>query len=205
MVIQDLDIISSNLVVVLNKPENPTPFSPSDIGKIVREPLNIAQTPDGIILDSPRDQIEIAIVGGRLKVTDTSGSKPGKKKVMEVAHEMLRLLDATYRTFGLNYRLTCKPETGKNPADMIASSLLDKLRIENNTKTVIRGAAVKLFYNRAGKVCTLSIEPQDGLLGNKVIVDLNVHENSSELPAVDDLQKSFKSEYYALVKMLNAI
>jgi len=205
LIIQDLDIISSNIVVVLNRPEKPIPFAPSDIGKIVREPLNITQTLDGIIVDSPRDQIELTITGGRLKVADNSGQTPGKKRVVEVTHAMLQLLNTTYRAFGLNYRLTFRPEEGKSPAEVIANTMLNRNRIETNSKLQIRGGAATLFYNRGTKVCTLTIQPQAGLRGDKIIVDLNVHEDSTELPPVDRLQKSFKKEYSALVKVLNSI
>jgi hypothetical protein len=205
VILQELDVISSNIVVVLNRPEKPVPFSPSDLGKIVREPLNVTQALDGITIASPRDQIEITLAGGRLKVEDNSGQAPGKKKVVAVTHAMLQLFKTTYRAFGLNYRLTFRPEADKNPADVIANNLIDKDRIENNSKLQIMGGAATLFYNRGVKVCTLTIEPQAGLRGNKIIVDLNAHEDSSELPPVDELQKSFRREYLALIKILNSI
>jgi len=205
LIVHDLDIISSNIVVVLNRPEKPTPFSPGDIGKIVHEPLNITQTPDGIIVDSPRDQIEITITGGRLKVADNSGQIPGKKRVAEVTHAMLQLLNTTYRAFGLNYQLLFKPEGGHSPAEAIAYTMLDRNRIENNSKLKIRGGAATLFYNRGVKVCALTIEPQAGLRGEKVIVNLNAHEDSAALPNVDRLQKSFRKEYSELIKVLNSV
>lgn len=205
MIIQDLDILSSNIVVVLNKPEKPIPFSPSDLGKIVREPLNITQTLDGIIIDSPRDQIEITLTSGRLKVADNSGQIPSKKRAVEVTLNILRLLNTTYRAFGLNYKITFRPEAERNPADVIANTVLDKDRIENSSRLKIIGAAATLFYNRGTKVCTLTIEPQARLKGDKIIVDFNAHEDSSELPPMDQLQKSFKKEYSALIKVLSSI
>lgn len=205
MILQDLDIISSSIVIVLNRPEEPVPFAPSDLRKIVREPLNITQTLDGIIIDSPRDQIEITLANGRLKVADNSGQTPGKKRAVEATHAMLQLLKTMYNAFGLNYRLTFKSETGENPAYVIGNNLIDKDRIENNSKLQIRGAAATLFYNRGVKICTLKIEPQAGLRGDKIIVDLNAHEDSSELPPLDKLQKSFKKEYSALIKIMKSI
>lgn len=205
MITNDLDIVSSNIVVALNKPEKPVPLQPSDVGKIVREPLNITQTLDGIIVSSPRDQIEITLTSGHLKVADNSGQTPGKKRVAEVVHAMLQLLQMTYRAFGLNYRLMFNPVAGKSAADVIASAMLDKARIQKNSKLRIRGAAATLFYNSGAKVCTLTIEPRGGLSGDKVIVNLNAHEDSSELPPVDKLQKSFKKEYSSLVKVINSI
>lgn len=205
MILRDQDVISSNVVVVLNRPEKPAPFSPGDLGKIVHEPLNVTQTLEGVIITSPRDQIEITLAGGRLKVEDNSGQTPGKKRVAEVTHAVLQLFKATYRAFGLNYRLTFRPEGDKNPADVIATNLINKHRIESNSRVQLVGGAVTLFYNRGAKVCTLTMEPQGGLQGSKIVVDLNAHEGSNELPPVDELQKSFRREYSALIKVLNSI
>lgn len=206
MELKDLDIVLTNIVVLLNPPENPVSISPEELKGVIRAPINVGQTGDGsLYFNSPRDQIDIIVGRRRLQVQDNSGQEPGQKPLPKVALDVLTLLNTTYRAFGLNYKLFFKPEAKKGPASIIADSLLNTDQINTRLNLEISGAGTRLFYPKGSKICTLLIEPEGGVKGERIHVDLNVHEDTTQLPPHDTLHESLKSEYKALIELLKCL
>lgn len=207
MDIEDREIIYTSVVVVFDIEGARPRLSAETLKKIIRPPLTIgtAGEPGVTVVSSPRDQIDILLGQGRLQVRDNSGREPGEKPVSRIVLDTLVQLAGKYRALGLNYGLAFRLRSGELPAQLIKDKMLNTKFLGSKIDTGFIGTAIKLQYPKGSKIYNLLLEPYEDPKSERFHIDLNVHEDTTTLPPHDVLEKSFKTEYSDLIKLLASL
>lgn len=212
MSIQSVEKVHTN-IVILPSGDFEINLSPRDLTNIVREPeFDIAPSPIGLArITSLSDQVEIRIGQGRIQISDHSHIQPGTEHFTVIICGLSSLLEETsnakYRAFGWNYEITFKLPLDQLPSEVIAERFINREELRRKANLDIAGGAIRFFYRKGSALCYLHLEPR----GNRLDADLyfarvNVHFPIQEkLPARDELDRSFKSEYEDFKNTVSAI
>lgn len=203
----DQDITHSTIAVLLGTPSSsPKALSKDDFEKILRGPVSFRQTINGgLAVTSARAKMEMSLMSNKLEVRDLSGDEPTKKAlILEALTSFRKSISAPVVAYGLNYDITFRLHN-KLPGEWIAEKLVSIKEIKKRTDFTVDFAAVILHMPQGNKMWNLRVEARGGFKGNRVRVDLNVHEDTKKLPGKTKLAQEFESEYERLIEFLSSL
>ena len=190
-------------IAVLFEPLSSAPsLRENDLTDILKRPIGIGQTPDGmIIVSSNRDQAEIVLALNKIDVRDLSGDIAiAKTRIPQRLSAFLQLISPSSLTsFGLNF-VTEIPVA--DAQKVVADSFLDPDLI-GRAESEVRSDSVSLSFRHASeKEWTLRF----GTRGNEAVtVNFNASEAAVSLPEDDELGRQLETQYEQLVEYVKLL
>ena len=193
----NIDVVISTIAVLTPPPAQPKSIDQRDLQRVLARPLSIGQTPDGIIVSSQRDQIEVIAGGNKINVRDLSGRKTfSESRIPPVLHFFLDTPQIT--SYGVNFVIAVPCAEAPQ---WIRDNILSTQISEKTGKTVIGGAGVlKIAFGN--KTWNIKLEPREDAYMN---VDFNASEETQQLPENGRLREELQEQYDALVGFLNEL
>lgn len=194
------DISFTSIAIAMGQPKRTAPrMTTKDVEQLMNAPVDVSQTIGGVIFSSPRIQLEISIIGNKLQVKDVSGKKPTKSsKVTNILCKMHNLLKAPITAYGLNYQLTYSLDSQLLPGSWIADKLLRRDRILELTDQDVSFATVSLHILTGDRMWNLGIAPDGNIKSDKLIINLNSHKESPQMPSKVILSQEYVDEFKKL-------
>ena len=203
--LQDLDIVMTNIVILIGpREQEAAPLNQERLNQILHPPLSIGQTIDGgLVISSPRDQIEVILVQNQLNVRDISGKTPSERPLTsKVVSELFLSINSPITAYGLNYELTFKSANGVTPSNWIASTFGNVKNIQKHTNLQVDYRAVTLQVHHESKLWNLSIGAASE---ERIRVELNAHASTSAFPSEKELVQEFADEYKKLLPFVESL
>ena len=196
------ELILSTIAVVLGPYASPTPIGIGinvdiDVEGILRRPLNISQGPEGSVITSNRDQVEVRFLTNKLDVRESSGEvTQAKSKVPRIVHGFLdELAEIEIQSYGVNFILEIGEE---RPREWLGNHLLNP-DLASQLGPSLSSNLVTLLFDQPPKTWTVRFQ---ALPGNRLNVNFNASEVTSELPSQEKLGYEIEEQYEALKKFL---
>ena len=197
------ELLVSTVAVVL-APVDPPPLSIStrtlELEGILRRPISLSQGPEGPIVTSSRDQVEVRFLPNKFDVRESSGEVArAKNSISRIAHSLLATFDELNpQSYGVNFILEIDVERpqewlGKNLLNLGLSSVLD---------TDVSSNLVTLMLNRYPKTWTVRFETRSG---DRLSVNFNASENTDDLPNQEILGREIEEQFESLKDFLDQI
>ena len=196
------ELIVSTIAVVLDPPVPPSPtsFRGDGLEAILRRPLNILPGPEGPIITSSREQVEVQLSPNKIDVRESSGdAAQAKSKIPRIIHGFLAILPAVeIQSYGINFILETNME---RPHEWLGNNLLNP-GLASEFETPLFSNLVTLLLDRPPKIWTVRFEDQPG---DRLVVNFNSSEITGELPDQEKLGHEIGEQYEALNKFLSQI
>ncbi len=195
------ELILSTITVVL---EPYAPLLPTGIGidleGILRQPLNVSQGPQGLIITSSRDQVEVQLLSNKLDVRESSGDvTQAKSKVPRIMHGFLdALAEIKIRSYGVNLLLEIDEE---RPSEWLGNNLLHP-GLASRFETSLSSNMVTLLFDQPPKTWTVQFQ---ALPNGRLNVNFNASESTGELPSQEKLGHEIEEQYESLKDFLSQI
>ena len=196
------ELILSTVAVVL-APDVPPP--PIGIGEhaleaILRRPLSISQSPEGPIITSNRDQVEIRFSPNKIDVRESSGDvTQAKSKIPRIIHGFLAIsAEVKAQSYGVNFILEINVE---GPHEWLGNNLLNP-SLASKLGTSFSSNLVTLLLDRPPKTWTVRFEAQSG---DRLNVNFNASESTGALPNQEKLDQEIEDQYKSLNEFLSQI
>ena len=198
------ELILSTIAVVF------APYDPSvpigiginiNLERILRRPLNISKGPEGSVITSNRDQVEVQLLLNKLDVREFSGDvAQAKSKVPRIMHGFLSSLPGIIKiqSYGVNLILEIDEE---KPSEWLGNRLLNP-DLASQFGTSLSSNLVAMLFDRPPKTWTVQFQ---ALPDDRLNVNCNVTERTSELPSQEKLGDEIEGQYKALEKFLSEI
>jgi len=186
-------------IAVLAEPPQQSAISQQEFEQILTPPLTIGQSPLGLLVSSPKDQIEVVAGGIKTNVRDLSGRKTfSKNKIPAILHFLIDRFKLQVTSYGVNFVINVPCI---EPVKWIGDNIISTQVSQKTGKTLIGGiATVKIEAEQ--KTWNIKFEPS----GNKMIkVDFNASEETQQLPDRQRLREELQEQFQALLEFLNAL
>lgn len=194
--LNDIYLVMSTVAITHEIPE-PKNVNIKEIEQFLNPPITVGAGPEGSIIGSQREQIEITIANVKTNVRDLSGKKDfTESKVGMILNYFVANFGLKVNSYGVNFvlRVTCS-----DPKKWIIENILSPRISERTSRKLISGAAaVSLEAER--KTWNIRFEPVDD---NKLAVDFNANEKTAELPVANVISGELKTQCELLVKFLS--
>ena len=193
-------IVSTVAVVLASGPNDPPLTVGIEVQEILRPPLSVSQGPEGTIITSNRDQVEVELSGNKLNVRESSGNiTQARSKVPKIVYGFLAdLADTAIRSYGINLVL----ETYKERANEWLGNNFLNPSLASPLGTPLSSNLVALLFDYPPKKWTVRFQ---NLSSDRLNVNLNASESTSELPSQEKLGHEVEEQYEALKKFLSEI
>ena len=187
----------SNIAVLTEIPDQPVSIDQNTFGHMLTPPLNIGQTIGGqLVISSPRDQLEVVLVGNRIEVRDLSGKTEfSERKIPKLVGDLLQFITAPVKGYGINFHLTIKHD---NAAQWLVDLIFSHEIKERTGKSLVGGSAT-LRMEHKSKMWQITLQPRSV---SELQVDFNAHENTQQLPQEEHLQGEMAEQFDALLETL---
>jgi hypothetical protein len=192
---ENIDIIMSTIAVITAPPAQPRSIDQKDLQQVLTRPLAIGQSPDGILVSSQRDQIEVIVSGNKINVRDLSGEpRFSESKIPSTLHFFLG--SSQIKSYGVNFIINV-PRV--EPLQWIRDNILSSQIPKRTQKTLIGGAGTLKIAN-GSKTWNIKLEPGEG---DTINVDFNASEETQQLPDNSRLSQELQEQFLALLRFLN--
>ena len=196
------ELILSTIAVVLDPHVPPPPIGirGNELEAILRRPLSILQGPEGPIITSNRDQVEIQVFPNKFDVRESSGDvTQARSKIPRIMHGFLSISsEVKIQSYGVNFLVEINLE---RPREWLGNNLLHP-DLASEFGTSFSSDLVTLMLDRSPKTWTVRFQaqPSDG-----ISVNFNASEITSELPDQEELGHEIEEQYQALNGFLSQI
>jgi len=189
--------ISMTTIAILTAPPQPYTIDQQELQKLLTPPLTIGQSPEGLLVSSQKDQIQVIAGGIKTNVRDLSGRKTfSRNKIPAILEFFIRRFKLKVTSYGVNFiiNVPCM-----EPVKWIGDNIISTQISQKTGKTLIGGmATVKMAAGQ--KTWNIKFEPS----GNKMIsVDFNASEETPQLPDRQRLREELQEQFQALLGFLN--
>ena len=196
------ELIMSTVAVVL-MPNAPLPqigIRPSGLETILKRPLSISQSPEGPIVTSNRDQVEVQLFPNKIDVRESSGDvTQAKSKVPRIMHGFLGILPGiSIQSYGVNFISEIKVES---PLEWLGNSLINP-SLACKLGSSLSSKSVTLLLDRPPKAWTVQLE---ALPDDRLGVNFNASESTVALPNREKLASEIEQQYEELNEFLAQI
>lgn len=190
-------ITMSTIAVTSEQPPEPVSIDQKEMESILARPLTIGQSPQGLLVSSQRDQLQVIASANKINVRDLSGRPDfSQSKVPTVLDFFIRESRFRVNSYGVNFIITVPCE---EPAQWIRDNILAPQISEKIKKTLVGGTATVSIASRR-KTWNVKFEPSgDGTIG----VDFNASEFTAKLPDQDMLREELQEQFDGLLQLLN--
>ena len=191
----NIDIIMSTIAVITTPPPQPRSIDQKDIQQVLNRPVAIGQSPEGTVVSSQRDQIEVIVGGNKINVRDLSGQpRFSESKIPPTLHFFLG--SSQINSYGVNF-IIAVPRV--EPLQWIRDNILSPQISERTQKILIGGAgALRIVFEH--KTWNIKLEPGEG---DTINVDFNASEKTQQLPDDARLCQELQEQFDALLRFLN--
>jgi hypothetical protein len=194
--IDDIYLVTSTIAITHESPSDKG-VNIKDLEQFLSPPINIGVTPEGTMVSSQRDQIEIVTSNVRTNVRDLSGKKDFVgSKIGVILNWFVTNFELKINSYGINFILRV---SYSNPRQWISENILSS-RISERTGNKLTGGAALISLDANPKTLNIKLEPVDG---DKLAVDFNASEKTNTLPAADILCSELKTQWELLAKLLS--
>ena len=185
----------STIAVITAPPPQPRSIDQKDLQQVLTRPLAIGQSPEGLVVSSQRDQIEVMVGGNKINVRDLSGEpRFSESKIPPILHFFLGSSQIT--SYGVNFIITV-PRV--EPLQWMRDNILSPQISERTQKTLMGGAGtLKIAFEH--KTWNIKLEPGEG---DTINVDFNASEETQQLPDNARLCQELREQFDALLRFLN--
>lgn len=193
----NIDIMMSTIAVITPPPPQPRSIDQKDLQQVLTRPLAIGQSPEGILVSSQRDQIEVIVGGNKINVRDLSGQpRFSESKIPPILHFFLG--PSQINSYGVNF-IVVVPRV--EPLQWMRDNILSPQISERTQKTLIGGAGtLKIAFEH--KTWNIKLEPGED---DTINVDFNASEETQQLPDDARLCQELQEQFDALLRFLNAL
>ena len=195
------ELILSTIAVVFAPYDPSVPIIGINLEKILRRPLNVSKGPEGSVITSNRDQVEVQLLINKLDVREFSGDvAQAKSKVPRIVHGFLSMLPEIIKiqSYGVNLILEIDEE---KPSEWLGNRLLNP-DLASQFGTSLSSNLVAMLFDRPPKTWTVRFQ---ALPDDRLSVNCNVTERTSELPSQEKLGDEIERQCKALKKFLSEI
>jgi len=191
----NIDIMMSTIAVITAPPAQPRSIDQKDLQQVLTRPLAIGQSPEGLLVSSQRDQIEVIVGGNKINVRDLSGEpRFSQSKIPPTLHFFLG--PSQINSYGVNFTIAV-PRV--EPLQWLRDNILSPQISERTRKTLIGGAgALKIAVEH--KTWNIKLESGEG---DTINVDFNASEETQQLPDNGRLRQELQEQFDALLRFLN--
>ena len=193
-----VDLSMATIAIVTAPPEQ-SGINQQELEQILTPPLMIGQSPEGLLVSSQKDQIQVITGGIKTNVRDLSGRRTfSRNKIPAILHFFIDRLKLKVTSYGVNFIINVPCiESIKWIGDNIISNQVS----QKTGKTLIGGmATVKMASGQ--KTWNIKFEPSSGKM---VQVDFNASEETQQLPNQPRLREELQEQYHALLGILDAL
>lgn len=191
----NIDIIMSTIAVITAPPAQPRSIDQKDLQQVLTRPLAVGQSPEGLLVSSQRDQIEVIAGGNKINVRDLSGEpRFSESKIPSTLRFFLG--PSQIKSYGVNFIITV-PRV--EPLQWMRDNILSPQISEKTQKTLIGGAGT-LKIAAEQKIWNIKLEPGED---DTINVDFNASEETQQLPDNDRLRQELQEQFDALLRLLN--
>ena len=192
------ELILSTIAVVFSPDPRPARIGSQAIEAILRRPLAISQSPEGPIITSNRDQVEVQFFLNKIDVRESSGDvAQAKSKIPRIMHAFLAPLDGvSIRSYGINFISEINVE---RPREWLGNNLLNP-SLASELGTPFSSNLVTLLLDQPPKAWTVRFEAQPD---NRLSVSFNASENTDTLPNQQELASEIGQQYDAFTEFLS--
>jgi len=185
----------STIAVITAPPAQPRSIDQKDLQQVLTRPLAIGQSPEGLLVSSQRDQIEVIVGGNKINVRDLSGEpRFSQSKIPPTLHFFLG--PSQINSYGVNFTIAV-PRV--EPLQWLRDNILSPQISERTRKTLIGGAgALKIAVEH--KTWNIKLESGEG---DTINVDFNASEETQQLPDNGRLRQELQEQFDALLRFLN--
>ena len=188
-------IIMSTIAVMTAPPAQPRSINQKDLQQVLARPLAIGQSPEGVLVSSQRDQIEVIVGGNKINVRDFSGEpRFSESKIPSILRFFLG--PSQINSYGVNFLITV-PRV--EPLQWIRDNILSPQISERTQKTLIGGSGtLKIAFEH--KTWNIKLEPGEV---DTINVDFNASEETQQLPDDARLCQELQEQFDDLLRFLN--
>ena len=196
---ESLEYIVSTVAVLFDNPaEGQFTLSREDVAQVIRIPT-LSYPPDGsVVVQSHRDQVEVALVPGKVDVRDVSGySDETPAKLSRILHGIWPLLRAgRAKSFGINFVASWESQ---DPKAWIGNRFLHP-GLKGNLGEELSSDTVHLSFTRMAKAITIRFQ---AVGGSTLLSNFNASEDLMELPSPERVEEDMKSQRNLLVNLFD--
>jgi len=193
-----IDISMATIAIITALPQQST-MSQKELEQILTPPLAIGQSSQGLLVSSPKDQIEVIAGGIKTNVRDLSGRKGfSRSKIPTILSFFVNRFALQVTSYGVNFIINVPCiEAEKWIGDNIISS-----QVSPKTGKKLIGGIATVKIKAEEKTWNIKFEPR----GDKAInVDFNASEDAQQLPGQKRLREELQEQFEALLEFLNAL
>jgi len=193
--IDDIYLVTSTIAVTHEIPADKN-VNIKDLEQFLSPPLTVGVTPEGTMISSQRDQIEIVTSNVKTNVRDLSGKTDFvASKGGGILNWFVTNFELKINSYGINFILRVSCST---PRQWITENILSS-RISERTGNKLTGGAALISLDASPKTWNIKFEP---INDDKLAVDFNASEKTVTLPAADILCSELKTQWELLAKLL---
>lgn len=186
-------------IAIIAPPPQASAISQQEFERILTPPLTIGQAPEGLLVSSQKDQIQVLAGGNKTNVRDLSGRKTFlRNKIPSILHFFVDRFGLQVTSYGVNFIINVPCI---EPVKWIGDNIISSQVSQKTRKTLIGGTAtVKIAAGQ--KTWNVKFEPS----GDKMIsVDFNASEDTQQLPTQQRLREELQEQFLALLGLLDAL
>ncbi len=192
--------VMSTIAVIIEKPIEQLRMDQKELEEILHRPVTIGQSPEGLVISSQRDQLEITVSPIRINVRDLSGTHDFEKcKIPEVLLFMVQKFEASLSSYGVNFLMNLPYDA--DPGEWIRDNILSENLAAKTGKKLLSGKA-GIQLESGHKQWNIRL---DSTNDGQILIDFNAHEEAKELPGKDSLITQLKEQHDGLLEFLNSL
>ena len=191
--------LSMATIAIITAPPQQSGINQQELEQILTPPLTIGQSPEGLLVSSQKDQIQVITGGIKTNVQDLSGRKGfSRSKIPTILSFFVNRFALQVSTYGVNFIINVPCiESVKWVGDNIISS-----QVSQKTKKTLIGGTATVKIAAGQKTWNIKFEPR----GDKIInVDFNASEDTQQLPGQKRLREELQEQFQALLEFLNSL
>ena len=196
--LKKIDISMTTIAIITALPQQ-SAISQQELEQILTPPLIIGQSPEGMLISSQKNQIQVIVGGIKTNVRDLSDRKTfSKSKIPAILDFFVKRFTLQVTSYGINFVINVPCI---EPAKWIGDNILSTQVSQKTGETLIGGTAtIKIASGQ--KTWNIKFEPK----GDKVInVDFNASEDTQQLPNQKRLREELHEQFHALLKFLDKL
>ncbi len=189
--------ISMATIAIVTVPAQQGGVSQQELEQILTPPLTIGQSPEGLLVSSQKDQIQVITGGIKTNVRDLTGRKKfSRSKIPAILNFFVQRFALQVNSYGVNFIITVPCiESGKWIGDNIIST-----QVSQKTGKTLMGGAAAIKTAVGQKTWNIKFEPRDDKVVN---VDFNASEDTQQLPNQKRLREELQEQFDALLSFLD--
>ncbi len=193
--VDDIYLVMSTVAITHEIPE-PKNVNVKELEQFLSPPITVGAGPEGSIIGSQREQIEIIIANVKTNVRDLSGKKDfAGSKVGMILNYFVTNFGLKVNSYGVNFvlRVSCSASEKWIMGNILSS------RISERTSRKLVGGAATVSLEAERKTWNIRFE---SIEDKKLAVDFNASEKTVKLPETDVLSGELKTQWELLLKFL---